>query len=462
MPILSDSWAGTRWVFLFAHCCLAAVNGFQYANFGPVPDESKSVFGMDNSNLNNLLLVYVLIWLPMMPFSMPLQQKVGPQGALVVAAVINTLAAGIKVIAFYAARGFPLIVTGQAFAGAAEVFFLPLPALIASTWFPSNLRTVATALGSLANSVGVSLGFAVVPRVVSDAARPETGFEKMLLGQLVFSAVIVLMALLLPRKPARAPSATAAKSVPLREIPTTLKVLLKNRSYVVFTVASGLSIAVGWTFSGMCTEFLKPFGVSEDNAGLMGSLFSILGSVGQFVAGYVGDRTRQYLPIIVGCYAVSLTLMCLLGALLAFNVDATVAGFVTLPAMGFFFVASLPPMYEYLIELTFPAPVPVAVGVQMLLSRILFSPVVNPVGSALITNSADKANGLHFVLSFIIFFAACLVALVGVKDERKRYAAEISAAAADAAGVSTNFIADGSEPLVMGRGPRREDPSLEE
>jgi MFS family permease len=423
MGLIPASWPGACYVFLACHCALTCINGFQWANFVPVPDEAKTVFGMDNTQINNLMLVYVVIWAPVMPLSIPLQST-GPWAPLVLASFLNAFAALLKLVAYWWYRGYGLIVAAQAVAGAAEVFFLPLPALIASTWFSAEARTVACAVASLCNSLGIALAYAVTPRLVEGAPTDAEGFFHVFIFQLAVSGLIILVALTLPRKPATPPSITASQPVVLRELPQHLKDLAKNRNYLMFVVASGLSLAVGWVIAGTCAEFLKPYGVSEDNAGLMGSLFTLCGALGQGVAGRIGDRTRKYLPLITTCYGVALSVVCVMMIMIAAGVNPTAVGFVCLPTLGFFFIGSLPPMYEYIVELTYPTPIAAAVSLQMLTSRIVFSPIINPVASALISNSPDKTDTMRFLVAFTAFFLVCLLSLALVKDDRRRLAAE--------------------------------------
>jgi hypothetical protein len=130
MGLISSSWEHSRIVVLAAHCLLTSINSFQWANYFPVPDQAQTVFGMNLSQVNVLLLVYTVVWLPIMPMSVPLQQATGPYGPLIVGSALNLLAAVVKLMSLFWFPAFAPAVIAQALAGAGEVFFLPLPALI--------------------------------------------------------------------------------------------------------------------------------------------------------------------------------------------------------------------------------------------------------------------------------------------------------------------------------------------
>ena len=423
--LVPADWKNACYVVLGVHCCLAGINGFQWANYSPVPDEAKAGLGITHSNINTLLLVYSVIWAPCMPLSIPLQNATGPYGPLIVGAALNALASVLKIVAGYCAPGFALTVTAQTFAGAAEVFFLPLPPLIASAWFPTTRRTMCTALGSLSNSVGIAIGYAVTPRIVQGAKTDLEGFQQIYLGQAAFSLVVLAVVLSLPRAPAHRPSSTAAAQLSIREIPPALKELGRNRNYLLFVATSGVAVSIGWMSAGMLPQVLKPFGVTEDNAGLMGSLFTICGAAGQFLTGHVGDKTRRYLEVIIACYAVTLFMLVAVPIfVMGAGLNATVIGYIAVPTLGVAFVGSLPPMYELLVELTYPVPVAVAVGVQMLLSRIVCSPVINRLGNFLITNKPDQHDAFVFNVTYGALFALSLASLLFVKRDYRRLAAD--------------------------------------
>jgi MFS family permease len=426
MGLISSSWEHSRIVVLAAHCLLTSINSFQWANYFPVPDQAQTVFGMNLSQVNVLLLVYTVVWLPIMPMSVPLQQATGPYGPLIVGSALNLLAAVVKLMSLFWFPAFAPAVIAQALAGAGEVFFLPLPALIASTWFPTKMRTVATACASLANSVGAAVASAATPPIVQGAQTPRDGFQMIFTAQLVWSAVTFALILTLPRAPAVPPSATASQPLPLSEMLPNIKVLLRNRNYCIFNVLSGLALMTAWTFSGMVAEYSKPFGVSEENAGVMAALFTILGAVGQFIVGKIVDRTGAYFAILLVFYGLALGFMSLLALLYALEVDGTVAGFVAVPALGAVFLATLPAMYEFLVELSYPVPVPVAVGVQMFISRIILSTAVNRGGSAILTDSPSKDDSLTFLLTYQMIFAVCVAMLFFVKNDCRRRRAEQS------------------------------------
>jgi hypothetical protein len=55
-------------------------------------------------------------------------------------------------------------------AAIAQPFILNAPPLVAANWFPENQRTIATTIASVANPVGVAIGFVLPPAVVFEVS----------------------------------------------------------------------------------------------------------------------------------------------------------------------------------------------------------------------------------------------------------------------------------------------------
>ncbi len=62
---------------------------------------------------------------------------------------------------------YGIVIAGQTLAATAQSFIYQAPPLLASNWFPPTERTTATSIGSLANQLGIAIGFVLSTGMVN-------------------------------------------------------------------------------------------------------------------------------------------------------------------------------------------------------------------------------------------------------------------------------------------------------
>ena len=109
-----------------------------------------------------------------------------------------------------------------------------MPPRLSSVWFPPEQRTFATAVTTMAQSVGVALGFIIVPHLTR-----QYDIHTMLYVQAELGLFVALLATIyFPSHPPTPPSHSAHSE--RMEFVSSLKALVCNPSFLVLVVSGGL------------------------------------------------------------------------------------------------------------------------------------------------------------------------------------------------------------------------------
>ena len=178
--------------------------------------------------------------------------------------------------------------------------------LVSTTWFPPNERTTATAIGTLAASMGAAMAFFIGPLMVPASTFESSDSSKVNLTdqnlhsieirimdyfylQIGLAAFLFLCVVIyFPSKPPLPPSIAALKRN-TTEIgyKDGLQMLLHNGPYwlLVFVFASTFGIYGGWM--SVLDIAVQPFNVDENTSGWLGTGATLGGIIsGVIIARY--------------------------------------------------------------------------------------------------------------------------------------------------------------------------------
>jgi MFS family permease len=430
-----------RWIVLAVFSCFSASNAIQYASFGPVVDQAKSEFSMRAIEVNALSLSYGSSYALLGFLGCGTLERLGLTKNLFIGNVLNVIGALLKFVAPLAVPHFWILMIAQIFNAFAQLFMLSVPPLLASQWFPTTERTVATAIASMANNVGTALGMILPPLIVLNSSTPREGFIWMFLMQLIICVVLAILTFLLPAHPSVPPSeeaeVVAAEESALIGTPEEHKsewqkllailraaktLLVTNSTFRWLLLGSSVPIAAGWALSTVLAQLMLPFGVSETIAGWAGFASLIAGTICAFFFGMYIDRKRRYKgPILLLLAAASVTLAVMLIGMYFGNQNAAIASAVIFYTLcGTFSNAIIPVFLEYAMECTFPAPESISSTAIMVFSNALaFVSIL--VASAVLGNTPGRSEATAAICIFIGAFAFGGVACIFMPDDRRRF-----------------------------------------
>ena len=123
---------------------------------------------------------------------------------------------------------------GHFLIGVAGLPVMMMPPRLSSVWFPPGQRTFATAVTTMAQSVGVAIAFITVPYLTR-----QYDIHTMLYVQAEMGVFVALLATIyFPPRPPTPPSVSATKS--RTRFVSSMKALLTNRAFLVLGLSGGL------------------------------------------------------------------------------------------------------------------------------------------------------------------------------------------------------------------------------
>ncbi|KAJ8967431.1 hypothetical protein NQ314_002879 [Rhamnusium bicolor] len=225
-----------------------------------------------------------------------------------------------------------------------------------------------------------------------------------------------------PKRPKYAPSQAQIderenkEDVTLSVFFKSLKTLLKNKSFLIHTVAYGFCYGIFSAIGTLLNQFiLNYFEGAEEDAGRMGLAMIIIGMVGSILTGVVLDKTHKFKET-----AFVIFLMCgvsICGFLFALELRSKWMVYVAISIFGFFLNAYMPAGIEFATELTFPSPESTVTGILLATSQIL------AVIFTLVLSSVNKTFGTFWALSIqaiILFIGTVLTGLTPNKLRKQK------------------------------------------
>jgi len=161
---------GERWFQLALFCVLSMSNALLWITFAPISNHAQEFYGVSTIAINMMSVVFMIAYIPVVfPASYFLDVK-GLRFGLLLGSGGNLLGSLLRITGTKHPQFF-LVATGQTLAAIAQPFILNAPPLVAANWFPEHQRTLATTIASVANPVGVAIGFVLPPTVVGSNVR---------------------------------------------------------------------------------------------------------------------------------------------------------------------------------------------------------------------------------------------------------------------------------------------------
>ncbi|XP_055290681.1 solute carrier family 49 member A3 isoform X6 [Moschus berezovskii] len=305
-----------RWVFLLVISLLSCSNATLWLSFAPVADTIAQHFLLSTEQINWLSLVYLVVSIPSGVVAIWVLDSVGLRWATTLGAFLNFSGSVIRsmpCMAIGTQDPFVFLLGGQSLCALAQTLVIFSPAKLATLWFPEHQRATANMIGTMSNPLGILAANLLSPILV----KTEKDIPLML-GTYILPAGLAFLlatACLWESVPPTPPSVGAAQSTSLSFL-AGLKLLARNKAYIVLAVCFGGGIGIFSSFSALLEQILCVNGYSSEFAGLCGALFIAFGVLGAVALGLYVDRTKHFTEAIkIGLCLTSL-------ACVAFAVDA--------------------------------------------------------------------------------------------------------------------------------------------
>ncbi|XP_074789273.1 solute carrier family 49 member A3 isoform X2 [Athene noctua] len=296
-----------RWFLLAAVCLLNCSNAMLWLTFAPVADKTAAYFHISLEMVNWLSIVYLLISIPFGLVSTWVLDSVGLRCAVILSAWLNMMGSIIRMFGILkflslGSQSYWYLFTGQCLCALAQPLIIFSPTKLAALWFPDHQRAKANMIASMSNPLGV-----LIANVLSPALVPEGKHIPLMLGVYAVPAVTACALATVgihEKVPPTPPSASATTSTS-QPFLVSLKMLLRNKPYIILAVCFGGGIGTFTCFSALLEQILCEKGYSNEFAGLNGALFTVCGLLGAFLLSLYVDRTRKFIESTKICFCLS-------------------------------------------------------------------------------------------------------------------------------------------------------------
>ncbi|XP_062331812.1 solute carrier family 49 member A3 isoform X1 [Osmerus eperlanus] len=423
-----------RWFILLVLCLLNCSNSMLWLTFAPVADQAAKFMDVSLDQINWLSLVYMVVAIPLSFGATWMLDTLGLRATLVLGSWLNMLGAVLRYIAVLKLFGtderflFPLVMLGQTLCSLAQPLVIFTPTKLTAVWFPDHQRATANMVASMSNPLGLLFANIFSPMIVAST-------NNLTLLMCVYAIPAILACLLATvgirsRAPPTPPSASAemSNSEPFLQ---GIKLLMRNRAYLILLLCFGSGIAVFTCFSTLLEQVLCIRGYTNDFSGLCGGLFIVFGIVGAALLGVYVDKTKQFTE----ATKVNMSFSALAGT--AFAVVSQMRGqkvavAAGASAFGFFGFSIYPVAMELSVECSYPVGEATSAGLIFISGQIqsviyimlLQSLTKRMADSPLSTCSAGGEAALSWRVSMLVMagiwsvFTCCFVIFFNTKYRR--------------------------------------------
>ncbi|KAI0256395.1 MFS general substrate transporter [Lactifluus subvellereus] len=349
-----------RWIGVFAMFILEAVSAASGPWFGPISNNVVRDFGFTLDQVNWLGNIVSCVYIPTAVFTPIITKRYGVRRCCDIAAVAILLSAWVR----YAgtARSLPkggayaLIIIGQALSAVAQPVYQILAPKYSERWFDLKSRTTATMIISIANPIGGAIGQLLSP-IFSDT-------RKSILVLAIMSTVVVPLAFLILEAPPTPPSYSGSRipspsivsliraAAGLKCPPETYMTLRERFDFAILVSVFSALLAAVTTFSILSSQWLAPYGYSDNTAGIMGAALLLSGILAAIATSPVFDRILTHhlgLTVRILCPIIGAAWLSLIWAVKPHN---TVALYAIFSIIGVGSITLLPVGVELGVELT--------------------------------------------------------------------------------------------------------------
>ena len=380
------------WAVLAAYVWLVAMSHVLWISFASVTSQAATVFHTTELSMGLLVSVGPICSAILSIPGGVLPDRYGYRGPLLIAGAATVVFAFLRPLV----TSFPPLLVLTVGLLIPQPFLINAVADLVNRHFPEEEAATATGIGTMAIFLGITVGVAATPPLVS--------WVGVLGSQYVYAALsVAALATFWLVAPRQVPDRLVAPE----ELPVRAALRRVLRSRTMWKLSAVLFLGFGF-YLGITTwleQILAPRGISASAAGLVAGTITVAGVVGSVALGALSDRLRQRKPFLVAAGAVAAPTLWLLGQFGSMAALEPVA-FV----LGFFLLAALPVAIAMVSEDATLGPQVASTGVGVILTagNLGGALVVGVMG---VLNDAQGGFGGGLLLTAILALVAVGVAM---------------------------------------------------
>nr|XP_021152041.1 major facilitator superfamily domain-containing protein 7 isoform X4 [Columba livia] len=208
--------------------------------------------------VNWLSIVYLLVSIPFGLVATWVLDSVGLRCSVILSAWLNMTGSIIRIFSVLnflslGSQNYWYLFIGQCFCALAQPLVIFSPTKLAALWFPDHQRATANMIASMSNPLGI-----LIANVLSPALVPEGKHIPLMLGVYAIPSVTAcaLATVGIHEKVPPTPPSVSATNSTSQPFLTGLKMLLRNKPYLILALCFGGGIGMFTCFSALLEQIL--------------------------------------------------------------------------------------------------------------------------------------------------------------------------------------------------------------
>jgi len=331
-----------RWIILAVFMLINISIQIMWICFAPITGPAAIFYGVSDLRIGLLAMIFMIVYIPL---SIPVSWMIDTWGYRKSVSIGAGMMAVFGLLRGVFAADYTVVLFTTIALAVSQPFMMNSISTVAARWFPIKERATASGLAIVASFLGIAIG-----QVLSPVLFLRFGIVNMLLiygGIAAFTAIIfVIFTREAPPTPP-CPPGMETRALMLDGLKSMLRMKDVWIMLGLFLVGMGI-------FNGLSTwieSIVRPRGFSISQAGNLGGALLIGGIAGAIVLPIISDRLQKRKIFILLGMALSIPGM--IGVIFANQYWLTM---VSMFFLGFFLISLAPIGYQYVAEITHPAP----------------------------------------------------------------------------------------------------------
>ena len=331
-----------RWTILIVFMLINISMQIMWICFAPITGPAAQFYGVSDLRIGLLAMIFMIIYIPL---SIPVSWMIDTFGYRKSASIGAAIMAVFGLLRGVFAANYTAVLIITIALALAQPFMMNSISTVAAKWFPLKERATASGLVLVANFLGIAIG-----QVLSPILFLRVGIENMLLiyGAIAVSTAIIFIIFTREAPPTPpCPAGMETRALVFDGLKSMLKMKEVWIMLALFLVGMGIFNGISTWIEGI----VRPRGFSISQAGNLGGLLLLGGITGAIVLPIFSDKFQKRKAFLL--LGMALAIPGMIGVIFASQYWLIM---LSMFFLGFFLISLAPIGYQYIAEITHPAP----------------------------------------------------------------------------------------------------------
>ena len=331
-----------RWIILAVFMLINMAIQIMWICFAPITGPAAQFYGVSDLRIGLLAMTFMIVYIPI---SIPVSWMIDTWGYRKSVSIGAGIMAVFGLMRGIFSSSYMVVLIMTIGLAVSQPFLMNSISTVAAKWFPIKERATASGLALVANFLGIAIG-----QVLSPVLFLRFGITNMLLiygGVAAFSAVIFIVFTREAPPTPPCPQGMESRALMLDGLKSMLRMKDVWIMLGLFLVGMGIFNGISTWIEGIT----RPRGFSISQAGSLGAVLLFGGIAGAIILPIFSDRfQKRKIFLLLG---MTLSIPGMVGVIFAGHYWLLMASMFFL---GFFLISLAPVGYQYVAEITYPAP----------------------------------------------------------------------------------------------------------